>query len=368
MAYDGIQFNNRVDATTERKLNAKIIDSVLNGRTYASRLISQGKPMVGKTYDYDLKVVDSAAGQFFTGLEPLNTAASDTLITLSYAHTAFTQPVVSIMVESFANAGETGTFDLDSYKVEEGIAEMIQKWGHAIYGLGTASQPNGLGSVVDDGTDVSTIGGQSRTTYALLQASRAAATSGILSLSVLATREDAVTAAGLESEEPNLNLTTKTGWTLYEQLVQPQIRENYNMNGGDVISLRGSDIMKRADLRGQTGFTTLAYRGKPTIKDDDCTSGNWFMLNERYIDYRGRTIVPTKWQGKIEKVSLGDPKILGGTAASSDYLPPSSVGWFYQPYQMLPQQAGMIARFYCLGQVCVSQPRRQGRVTGITTV
>lgn len=366
--YDGIQYSNRVDATTERKLSEKITDTILNGRTYAARVVGMGKPFAGKRYDYSVKVVDSQSGEFFTGLESLSSQASDTLITLSYAHTAFAQPIVSIMLESFANVGEQQTIDLDAYKIDEGIGEAIQKWGHAIYGTGSANQPLGLGAIVDDGTDVGTIGGQSRNTYSVLQAQRSAASSGVLSLVTLGTLEDSIVAAGIGTENPNIHVTTKTVWGLYEQLLQPQARNDYNMSGGDVIALRGNDMMKRADLGAQAGFTSLAYRGNPLIKDDDATSGNWFMLNERYNEWRGRTIVPSKYAGKIQKISLGSAKTTDGVMGSSQYAPPSSVGWFYQPYQMLPQQAGMVARLYCIGQFCTRQPRRNGRKTGITTV
>ena len=85
MAYDGIQYNNRVDNFTERKLYTKVVDNILSSRTYASRLMGMSKEMVGKTWDYTVKVVDSASGEFFVGLETLNSAASDTTITLSYS-------------------------------------------------------------------------------------------------------------------------------------------------------------------------------------------------------------------------------------------------------------------------------------------
>lgn len=367
--YDGIQYSNRVDTMTERKLNAKVVDNILNGRTYASRLLGMGKTMMGKTFDYTIKIVDSQAGEFYTGLETLNSAASDTTITLSYAHTAFQQPAVSIMLDSFANAGETGTIDVDVYKMQEAVIEAIQKWGTSVYGTGSASQPLGLGAIVDDGTTVGTIGGQSRTTYTTLKATVTAATAGLISLTVLATLEDSIIAAGIETEEPNINNTTKTIWTLYEQLLTPTMRADYSSSGYNAIPLRGNDIAKnRAELKGAAGFTAISFRGKPVIKDDGCTSGVWFMLNERYFEWRGRTIVPTKYQGKIEKVSLGEHTLMDGTGGSAQYAPPSSVGWFYQPYQMLPQQSGQIARYHCIGQVTASQFRRQGKETGITTI
>jgi hypothetical protein len=364
MAYDGIQYNNRVDNFTNRKLYTKVVDNILSSRTYASRLMGMSKEMVGKTWDYTVKVVDSQSGEFFVGLETLNSAASDTTITLSYAHTAFAQPVVSIMLESFANQGPTGVIDLDAYKYEEAVAEAVQKLGTALYGIGNANQPLGLGAIVDDATDVGTIGGQSRSTYTNLKATRTAF-GGALTLAKLATLEDNIVAAGIQTEEPNLNLTTKTVWSLYEQLLSPQVRADYSSVGYNAISLRGDSVMKTADLKGAAGFTSLSYRGKPVIKDDACTSGNWFMLNERYFEFRGRTAVPEKYKGKIEAISFGDNNIIEGVGKADM---PKSNGWFFMPHMMLPNQAGQIARVFVIGQTTASQFRRQGRGTGITTV
>lgn len=364
MAYDGIQFTNRVDATSERKLNAKVVDNILNSRTYGVRLLGNGKPMMGKTFDYSVKITDSGAGEFFTGLETLNSAASDTLITLSYAQTAFQQPDVSIMLDAFANSGATGTIDLQVFKMEEAISEAVSRIGSAIYSTGSSNQPLGLGAIVDDATDVTTIGGQSRSTYTTLKATRTAATT--LTLATLATLEDTISAAGVESEEPNINLTTKTVWSLYEQLLQPSVRADYAAIGYNAIQLRGNDVLKsRAELKGAAGFTALSYRGKPVIKDDACTSGNWFMLNERYFEWRGRTVTPNDYN--LEKVNLSSERsVIDGV--SDSFTAPSSAGWFYQPKQMLPNQAGMIGRYYLIGQVTASQFRRQGRLTGVTSV
>jgi len=364
MAYDGIQYGNRVDTTSERKLYAKVVDNVLSSRTLASRLMGNGKPFMGKTFDYTIKITDSALGEFFTGLETLSTAASDTTITLSYAHTAFAQPVVLPMLESFANQGREGTIDLDQFKYDEAVAEATQKIGSAIYGTGSGDQPLGLGAIVDDATDVTTIGGQSRSTYAVLKATRTAS-GGTVSLAKLATLDDTISASGVESESATLNVTTKTVWSLYEQLLAPAVRAEYASVGYNALGVRGDAILKsRAELKGAAGFTALTYRGVPVIKDDACTSGNWFMLNERYLEWRGRSVVPSKFAGQISKVNLGTPSTMEGVAAA----PSNHNGWFVQQAQMMPNQAGIIARFYVIGQLCTSQPRRHGRLTGISGV
>jgi hypothetical protein len=367
-AYDGIVYGNRVDNTTYNKINAKVVDQVLNSRTFASRLLSMGKPFSGKTMDFPVKVVYANQGEFFTGLETLTSSATDTTVALSFAHTAFHQPAVSIMLESFANSGEQQAIDLDTFKMEEAIAEAVQSWGNAVYGTGTSNQPLGLEAIVDDGTNNSTIGGQSRSTYTSLKAQVQAFGSGILSLANLDTLYDATIASGLETEEPNLHLTTKSIWSLYGQLLSPQIRADYTYGGGVVLPLRGNEITRRADLGGQIGFTVLAYRARPLLRDDAAVSGKWYMLNERYFGWRGRTTVPSRYAAYLSKVDLGKNSTIDGVPASPDYAPPSNVGWFFQNYLMLPQQAGQIARLYGIGQMCGWSFRRQGKGTGITTL
>lgn len=363
---DGINPNARINPTTERKLYAKVVDNVLSSRTYMARLMGNGKPFFGKTYDVPLKVVDSGLGEFFSGLEVLSSAASDTLIELSYAHTAFAQPVVSIMLESFANSGPEQSIDLDLFKLEEAVMEAVQSLGSAVYdGTSASNEPLGLESHVDDGTTAGTIGGQSRTTYSVLNGT-VTASGGTLSLAKLATLESAISSAGIESEYPTLHLMTKTIFDLYERLLQPTVRAEYASIGYPALSLRGDALSRsRAELKGGAGFTALSFRGIPAVADDAATAGVWYMLNERYLKWMGRTVVPSKYSGILERVSFGARTVEG---VGSQIKPPSDAGWFFQKQQMMPNQAGMIGRFYVIGQVCGTQPRRQGKLTGVTGV
>jgi hypothetical protein len=365
MAYDGIQYGQRIDGTTQRKLYAKVVDNVLNAPTYFSRILSQGKPFMGKTEDVTVDVVSDNQGEFFTGLETLNSSAANTTITLSYAHTAFTQPKVSIMLESFANTGEYGVIPLDVFKYEKAAAETLQRFGSAIYADGTSNRPNGLGIIV---SDTGTIGGQSRASYPVLQAT-VTASGGTLSLAKMATLFDAVSAAGLQSEEPNVGVTTKTVWSLYEQLLTPNVRASYTEAGYPALSLRGKYAMKnKAELRNAAGFSALSYRGMPIIKDDFATSGVLFFLNENYYDWKGRTIVPDEYKDFLEKVNLGTLKAYEGTGAEALDMPSEYNGWFYQKPLILPNQAGTVARFYVIGQTVASGFKRSGKLTGITGV
>lgn len=363
MAYDGVQYGQNVDGTTERNLYRKVVDNVMNAPSYASRLMSQGKAMNGKTEDVTVDILRDNQFEWITGVETLNSAGANTTITLSYAQAAGTQPKVSIMLESFANTGSKGTIPLDAFKYEKAAAEVLQNMGTAIYGTGTSNQPNGLGNIV---LDSGTIGGQSRSTYSQLNATNTSwATT--LTLAKMGTLDDTVSST-LTGEQVNLGLTTEAVFTLYEQLLQPQVRADYNSVGYNAVSIRGKGMQKRAELKGAAGFTALSYRGFPIIKDEFCTSGVMFFLNEGYFDWMGRTMVPDEYKNFLTKVNLGTLRAAEGTGYAALDLPSEYNGWFYQKPLMLPNQAGTVGRFWVIGQTVARGFRRLGKGTGVTTV
>ncbi len=366
---DGIANSNRVDGTTQRKLYTKVVDNILNSATLYSRWVSAGKPFEGKTVDVTYDVVSDTSGQFFTGLETLNSTATNTTATGSYAHTAFTQPVVSIMLESFANVGSYGVINLDDLKYEKAGAQALQALGSAIYGTGTGNQPLGLGAIVDSGSTVATIGGLSRSTYPTLVSSVTAYTAGALTLGQMATQYDAAIASGMDTEEPNVAFTSKAIFSLYEQLLAPNVRASYESVGYDRVGVRSKYAEKNTTaLRDAAGFRALSYRGIPFMRDDFATAGYLYFLNEKYVGWQGRTEVPSTYKDVLEKVNFGTMSAYEGTGAQLLDMPSEFNGWFYQNPLTIPQQAGRIARFYVIGQTIPLSFRRHSVGTGITTV
>lgn len=364
MAFDGAPFGSNVDNFNERKLHAKVVDQIQNAPTFYSRVQSKGEPMEGKTMDYTVDVVADTQGEFFVGLETLNSTYVQTTIVLSYAHTAFTQPKVGKMLDDFANVGSTATINLDVFKYQKAGAEAMQKLGTAIYADGTANRPDGLGIIVDD---TGTIGGQSRATYTMLNATDTAS-GGTLTLAKMATLDDATRAASLNQSITNLGVTTKTVWSLYESLLQPNVRQDYASYGPPKLGVRAMSVTQGARADNGAGFRALEFRGKPIIDDDFCTSGYMYFLNEDSFGWVGRSVVPDKYKGMVEKVDLGTKSAYEGVGAQILDLPSEYNGWFYQKDMILPNQAGTIGRFYVIGQFATWEPRRNGRLTGITSV
>ena len=365
MASDGITVSNRLDNTTERKLHGKVVDNILTGPTYMSRLMGRGKPFEGKTQDFTVDIEKSTQFEWFTGLENLNSSAEDTTILLSYAHTAGTQPKVGIMLESFANAGQLGTIPLDAYNFEKAGQEALRNVASAAYGVGTGDQPNGLQAIVDDSTNAATIGGQARATYSALNATYTDS-GGTLTLVKLGTLDDNAAIGGEVAGVPNINVVDFTRWGLYEQLLDPQQRANYEAGGGSRLPIRGDNVVSQAQLKGAAGLVATFHRGRAVIKDKFCTSGVWYKLNESSFDWHGRNSVPEEYRGVLTKVNLGSMEAYESVAG--DEAPSSFNGWFYQKPQVMPDQAGTIARFYVIGQIATKNPRMNGQLHSITGV
>src|SRR6185312_4322991 len=108
----------------------------------------------------------------------------------------------------------------------------------------------------DAGTNASTIGGLSRTTYTNLKADVTPVTNGTITLSYLSSEFDNVSAASSMSESPTLGVTTKAGWTYLEGLVQPMLSAKY-----EAASVKGYDHIDGKTPVGTAQGTTLGAAG-----------------------------------------------------------------------------------------------------------
>lgn len=368
--YDGAQYSARTDTTTNRKLYTKVVDQVLISPTVISRLMASGQPFEGKTMDITMDVLSDSQGQWFTGLEQLNSSATNTTVTTSFAHTAFTQPQVQIMLDSFANVGSLGLINLDGFKYEKAASQVLQSLGSAVYGTGSNNQMLGLEAIVDNGTNNATIGGVSRSTYAVLDAYQTAATSGKLTLALMAQIHDNVRAAGLMQETPNIAYTTKSIFSLYEQLLAPNVRASYDEIGYDRVGIKSKyGARSNSELRNSAGFNGLSYRTLHLVDDDFAVAGNLYFINEDYLHWYGRTETPEEWTDTVEHVDFGSFADYEGTGPMAlEELPSEYHGWYYQKPMLIPEQAGKLARFYVIGQLIADSYRRQGKGTGITSI
>jgi len=357
---DGNALQNRVNILGTEKIHGSVINNVLNNPTLWSRFQGMGQKFSNKRMDFVIKATNSGRGKFFTGAETLSTAAADTRIQLQYLDTSYEQPVVSIGTELIRNSN--GVIDLHKAELDDAVAEMTTQLGTAIYAGPTAKQPLGLGSIIDDGTNAGTIGGQSRTTYTNLKAT-VTASGGTLTLAKLATLHSTISESS-PNEEPTIHVTPTDVWDNYESLLQPTVVARYADVGMNSLPVRGKAMVRSNELKGGAGFTALTYKTMPVIKDKFCTADTWFMINENYTGWYGRSDMPGALSPYLSKVSLGQPKTMTG----ADFVPSEHHGMYFKKEQMPVNQLAIVGHYILMGQMITTQPRRNGKLTGITGV
>lgn len=347
-------FTNRVLSTTQDKIIPKVVDTVLNSNVLLTRELSATKKWKGETLKFPVKLTTNTTGTSFVGYDTFSTAAVQTRNLLAFSP-AFYQITVSLPLDELSvNAvDETKVIDLIDVECTSTAQDMADSLGTIFYADGTGNgskDPLGLAALVDDGTTVSTIGGLTRSTNPTLKGT-VTASSGVVSLSKLATLYTAITSG---SVKPTLGLTTPTVFNLFESLLQPQERIVKS-----VSAMKGKgrlDKVSDEGMVGGTGFTGLYYRGVPVLADEKCTSQAFIFVNEDYLDFYALPVAmtqPVKYKFNMD---------------GNDYNTPLGLGFSWSGFIKPTNSASVVGHIYLGGQFITNNPKRHGKLTGITSV
>lgn len=362
-------FTDRVLGQTQDLILPKVTDNVLNSNVLALRLIGTGKQGKGESIKKSLKYQNSSQGTSFAGLDTFTAQQLTTKVTIRYDMRGIRQPVAVAGMEAVANGtAETQVTDLVKEAFEETEMELIDLIGTQLYGTGTGNTNKdllGIGAIVDDGTDVTTIGTLSRTTYPVLKATRTAS-GGTLALTTLATLYTAIS-AGTTRSIPTLLISDEPTWDLYESLLTPMLRETYERMGYYKMTATGTQTPgagqgSQDGIVGQQGFVALMYKGIPWARDEKATAQNVFMLNEEWMDWYGWDASGVFGYSKVGLTS----KTVDGVYAESPMS--EFTGFSWSGFRAPTNQFGGIADIILLGNLMSFQFRRHGRLTGVTTI
>lgn len=335
----------RVSTLTNNQKMAKVVDAILGSNVFATRVLASAKKWKGEKIQKSVKVSKNTNGGSFSGFDTFSTNAVDNRITLEFEAKFYEKGVTLPLTEISKNmADPTRVANLTDLELESAIEDMADDIGTLFYGDGTGNGGKdflGLEAIVDDGTNAATYGTQSRSTYSVLN-SIVTASGGTLSLAKMATLYNSVSSGSVKT---TLGLTTETIFSLYEQLLTPQERIMK-----DVPMMRGG-------LTGGTGFTGLFYKGFPILADEKCTSGVLYFLNENFIEWRALPLAKTQ----PVKYKVGDIE-------GNDYDSVTGLGFSWSDWIIPSNQAAVISHIYLGGELWGSNPKRQGKLTGITGV
>lgn len=360
----GIQFPERVNDITYQNIMPSIVDQINNSTVFLARILNKPGKWRGTYEQQPIAIANSVTGGFFAGMDPFPVSATNNTRLMTWYVAAYEQSVVIPGIERAINSfSQKQVLSLVKTRLDEAKVSAVQAVSTASYALGSGKSTDGLALIVDNGASSSTYAGITRSTSPFIDASIIdvnAVNSGILNLDFLSTLMDDVRAASSKQETPTIGITTKTDWTLIEGLIQPMVSARY-----DVLSLNGYNQIDGgtpmgtsrpyAQASGFAGFDSITYRGRGIAADDAAPSGEFFWLNENYIEFRRLVDDSLRQISSTLEVTESYMKDVGFPSA-----------WQYRDELEPVNQYGKIGLLILMGNLLCRQPRRQGKLINIT--
>jgi len=356
-------FTDRITDITYQYILPTLVDNVSNSNVFTSKVLSNTIDWEGISYNVPIQTAFSNTGGAFNGMDTFSTAATNNTRQMTFYITGQYQSIVIPGIEAAVNGNtESQVIKLLTAKMDEAKISMADAIGTELYGFGLGKAFDGLGNIVDNGTNAPTYGGLSRTTYPFLDADVTSVANGTITLSYLSSEFDNVSAASSTSESPTLGLTTKSIWTLVEGLMQPMLSARYEAtavqgyNRVDGKTPMGTNApMGSSEVSGAGGFISLTWRGRPFVADDKATSQTFFWINEKYLHFA------VQRSAELRDIS----STVESMAGFYEDVPFPSAFQFRDLMSSI-NQLGQVGVVILLGNLIDEQPRRNGKLIGIT--
>lgn len=335
-------YGQRIQTTVQQTYLPYVVDTILGSNVLFQRVVRDSKKWSGRTLRVPVKVSKNSTGTSFSGFDTFSVAATDNRQYMEFTP-SFYQITCALPGDELSVADtEDKILDLMKLTIQSDTEDMADDLGTIFYADGTGNggkDPLGLAAIVDDGTSVATIGGLSRSTYSTLQGT-VTDSSGTLTLAKIDTLWTNVSSG---AQKPTAFYTTEAVFNFYGQLLRPQER----------IS-KDASLMK--GLSAGTGFSALSYMGKPVLMDEKATSGVLFALREDDVDFYAlpyKMAKPVAYKSQIE---------------GNDYGAPMGLGFSWSDWVIPANSASVVGHIYFGGQFITRNPKRHGKLTGITGV
>lgn len=347
-------FDDYIQSLTNHSLAPQVADGVLAGNFFTHRMFMNAKRWSGESMKFAFMYRKSTSGQWYDGSDTLATAPINTRIRLSFEPRWFSQSVVLSGTDLDVNNTREGVINLLTAEMETAQQSMADTIGDAFYTYQAGKAPLSALDLTDNGTDVTTWGGASRSTYTALNGQRDAASGGILSTSNLGQLYDECTRGNLQ---PTLITAAEAGWRIYEGLLQPAVVMNISATGYAQSTYEGVVASKSA-LGGDIGFDSLYFRGKPFVRDEKATASTVFMFHEPQLAWY--SLPSARWN----KVELGSSVIDG--VYKKGGAPNEGFSMYWSGLREPTSQDMEVGFFKIGGQLISPNPNLHGRLTGVT--
>lgn len=316
---------NTVNSISERFIMPEVVDVVYGRNPLFFRLNKAMKKIIrgGTHIEVPFMYDNFVAGGSYSGFQQLDIAPSDTIKNGAWAWKQYYVPVVLDGLTLIKVDTARAIADLVRLQFAQAEMEMARLLGIGLMTdcVTNTNEIDGLKGAVDDGGVATSYAGLTRASNTWLN-SVDDSTSATLTLPVLQSNFMSVSSGG---RHPTIILSRKEQYNRYWNL--NIINQEFPTQPG------GHD-----EVLGSAGFTNQLFNNVPWVIDDNVFDGPnssnsaILMLNEDYID-----------------------------------LAVSPRGDFHmEPFQTPVDQDAMVAKLFWAGNLIVSNPARQGKLTNVS--
>lgn len=360
----GVIFSNRLTDITYQYILPVLVDGISNSNVFTSRMLSNVEDWEGVSFQVPVQIAFSQTGGSFNGMDAFSTAVTNNTRQASFYITGYDQSITVPGIEAAVNENsDSQAIKLFTAKADEARISAADGIGTLFYSFGLGKDFDGLGNIIDSGTNAPTYGGLTRATYPFLVADVTSVTNNTITLDYLSSEFDNASAASSTSESPTLGLTTKSIWTFVEGLLIPMVSARYEAisagRGYDRIDGKtpmGTTVPAGdASLSGVAGFIAITYRGRPLVADDKATAQTFFWVNEKYLHFH------TQKSSELREISSTVESMEG----FYEDVPFPSAFQFREMMSAI-NQFGKVGVLILLGNLIDRQPRRNSKLIAIT--
>lgn len=358
-----MQDYSRLITTTSQRSSGFVVDAVHGSSVLVGRMTAKVTPWdMGPYHKQAIQVEEVSTAIDFQGQGDFNTADSSTDVNMQWEAKGLGDSVVISYPELGLNQTKAQVISLVKRKYDVIKNSLVAAAGTRFYGFGLGSAIDGLALSTDDGTSTSSYGSLARSTYGtFINGQLTPASAGVISFASIAAQMDLCSAAGSATESTNLNLTTKTVFTLVEKLVEAKSRGNYDTARGNLRVSPYTPMGTAVEAKdvGRAGIEAFYFRGVPTSKDDQCTSGYMFNLNENHLDFISSQVAYCDYVSMKQTVTQGALKETG------EHI--TTTAWQQGKEAKATNSLSDVRQILIYGNMVNRNPIRSGVVTGITT-
>jgi len=353
---------NSIDTSTLVKLQAKTIDTVVNWSPLMVMFLRSQKKWQGERYKIAIKYTQNNNGTSFNGLQPFSTDTSEKFVSMYFDPTGREEPTNVAGINIDINKSQQ-VIDLLKREMQSDAQDLADYIAGRFWTLQSGIEFLSVLDGVDDGTlGASSYGGLSRTTYPTIKGNVTAGV-GSLTMVKMATAYNNATHGPFH---PNVVVTDKATWALYEKLLTPTLSTQILQTGltgnpmftGVTDSGLANLIAPGTDLKGAAGFTALTYKGMPVVADDKCPTGYMVMLRSQDWGFYG---LDATLEGYKASSVLNNDQIEGV------YSIPNALGFAFSGFTVPINQYAISGHTILIGNLICQNPRNQAILTDIKT-